>query len=178
MPDTFRIDECRDCGAPIIRAATEDGRPLRVDALPVTGGNLELKIGANGAVIAHRGSMAQTFANSGTALRTAHKATCGGRRNGLPPHQFAVDDRIPPDWAERRWCVCGLPGESGDDRHPVDAPPLGAPAPSRAVVEDAARDRDAAILGERDDVRDLIARDLLDLADRAAAEQRGSDTAS
>lgn len=177
MAEDFRVDECKDCGAPIIRAVAEDGRPIRVDALPVTGGNLALKIGANGAAIAHRGSMAQTFANDGTALRTAHKATCGGRRNGLPPHLFTADARIPPDWANRRWCVCGVPGEPGDDRHPADALPLGAPAPSRAVVEDAARARDAAILGERDDVRDLIARDLLDLAERAAAEQRGSDTA-
>lgn len=171
MADTFPIDECRDCGAPIIRAATTDGRPIRVDALTVPGGNLELKTSANGAVIAHRGSMAQTFANGGTALRTAHKATCGGRRNALPPHQFTVDDRIPPDFHERRWCMCGVPGVAGDDRHPADAPPFGAPPPSQAVLEELAKVRDAAILGERIDPEDA------DLTERVV-EQRGSDTAS
>jgi hypothetical protein len=173
-----RVVECRDCGAPVIPARTPDGRPLRVDAVAAPGGNLALNFSANGGVIADRGSMAQTFANPRNDLHMAHKATCGGRRNSVPPHRFDLDDRIPPDWADRRWCVCGLPGEPGDDRHPVDARPLGAPRPDPSVVEEAGRARDAAILGEREDVRDLIAQDLLDLAERATAEQRGSDTAS
>ena len=173
MADDFRLDECKDCGAPIIRATAEDGRPIRVDALPVTGGNLALKIGANGAVIAHRGSMAQTFANSNAVLRTAHKATCGGRRNGVPPHQFTADGRIPPDHNDRRWCMCGVPGVPGDDRHPTDAPPWGAPPPSQAVIEELAKARDAAILGEREDPNDA---DLLSLARQVSPEQRGSGT--
>lgn len=174
MADSFPIDECRACAAPIIRASTDDGRPIRVDALPVPGGNLALKIGANGAVIAHRGSMAQTFAQPGMPLRTAHKATCGGRRNGVPPHQFTADDRIPPDWAQRRWCMCGVPGVPGDDRHPSDAPAWGAPPPSQAVLEELAKARDAAILGEREDPDNA---DLLSLARQVSPEQRGSDTA-
>lgn len=49
------------------------------------------------------------------------------RRPALPPHAFQPDDAVPPDWAGRRTCVCGKPGEEGDQQHPVGALPLGMP---------------------------------------------------
>lgn len=62
------------------------------------------------------------------------------------PHAFHEDTTIPPDHAGRRWCVCGLPGEQGDARHPDDAPPLTGALPP--TPEDA-RDLDNRRLGER-----------------------------
>lgn len=179
---------CVDCEAPVIGALDADtGEHIPVDAVPSPAGNLALEISANTVPIAHRGLMAHTFAHEGTGLHTAHQATCKTRPPRVPVHAFAVDERVPADWYGRRWCLCGVPGEPGDHRHPVDAPPLRPPtAPD--VIAQAAQQRDAAILGERDHDADLIAlaRRVFqqadppapDLADRVSANLRGRDTAS
>ena len=188
------IVACDDCQAPVIWAVDDDGERIRVDAVPVHDGNVALEIDANSVVIAHRGSMAQTFGQARNDLRMAHKATCGRWPGRLPKHAFALDERIPADYAGRRWCMCGVPGEPGDERHPDGAPPLRAPLPAPEVFEQAGRELDAAILGERDDGGDEDLLSLLrvtarrlelppqDLADRVlnrlASDLRGSDTAS
>ncbi|HEY0643678.1 MAG TPA: hypothetical protein VGD39_09685 [Nocardioides sp.] len=181
------IVPCRVCLAPVIWATDAAiNETLAVDALPVYGGNVALEISANTFPIAHRGTMAHTFAHNRTDLHTAHKATCAGSWPRVQPHAFAVDDRIPADWCGRRWCICGVPGIPGDDRHPEDAPPLRPPT-DQAVVQEAARARDAAILGEREDDADLLAlaRRIFQqvdppdgLADRALSELQRRDTAS
>ncbi|MFY1669518.1 hypothetical protein ACN27G_06120 [Plantactinospora sp. WMMB334] len=84
-------------------------------------------------------------------------------REPVPPHGYAdPGPDEPADHAGRRPCAaCGLMGQPGDGRHPVDGRPLAevraaarAARPARRAVDavwrDAARARDAAILGERD----------------------------
>jgi hypothetical protein len=180
---------CEQCEAPVIWALDrETNETIAVDAVPVYGGNVALEISANTFPIAHIESMAHTFAQNRTDLRMAHKATCAGTPPRYPAHAFALDERVPADWHGRRWCLCGVPGEPGDHRHPADAPPLHLPT-DQAVVEQAASERDAAILGEREQAdEDLlallrVAATRLDpppagLADRVAADLRGRDTAS
>lgn len=49
-------------------------------------------------------------------------------RSRVPPHRFVdapelVDRYVPAarrHSGPRRWCRCGLPGEPGDHRHPLD----------------------------------------------------------
>jgi hypothetical protein len=184
---------CDDCQAPVIWAVDADNpdEQIRVDALPIPDGDVALEISANTPPIAHRGLMAHTFAQDRTGLHKAHKATCKTWPPRVPAHAFARDDRVPADWYGRRWCLCGVPGEPGDQRHPADAPALHPPT-DQAVVEQAALERDAAILGERPDDQDLLTLAArmygevdpppAGMADRAAerlaADQRGRDTAS
>jgi hypothetical protein len=183
---------CGYCEAPVIWALDADtGETIRVDAVPTPDGNVALEISANTFPIAHSGLMAHTFAqsvaHSRTQLHKAHKATCKAQPPRVPPHAFARDDRVPTDWHGRYWCLCGVPGEPGDHRHPDGAPPLRPPT-DQAVLEQAAQARDAAILGERDGDQDLIdlARRIFhqadpppaDLADRVIADLHGRDTAS
>ena len=67
------------------------------------------------------------------------------------PHQHAPDADIPPDHRGNQRCrTCGLMGRQGDGHHP-DAPPLPPARPLTPDMAAAAHDRDAAILGERDD---------------------------
>lgn len=65
------------------------------------------------------------------------------RPSKVPPHRFDEDPNVPPDHGRRRWCRCGLPGEPGDERHPVDADPLHStvmpPVPAAALEQDARR---------------------------------------
>lgn len=183
------IVACTDCEAPVIWALDADdlNEQIRIDAIPVPDGNVALEIDANTVPIAHRGLMAHTFAHDRAGLHTVHKATCKTWPPKVPAHAFARDDRVPPDWHGRHWCLCGVPGQPGDHRHPADAPPL-RPVTDQAVVQQAAQARDAAILGERDDDEDLLAlaRRVFqhvdpppaDLAVQVAAQLRGRDTAS
>lgn len=67
----------------------------------------------------------------------------------IAPHAFERDPTMPVDFDGTRWCRCGLPGEAGDARHPLDAPPLIArvfPPPPPG-----AREIDDRILGEGGD---------------------------
>lgn len=187
------IVACADCLAPVIEAVDQDGELIRIDALPVPGGKVALEIDANKVVLAHLGGMAQTFGQTGNDLRVVHKTTCGTWPPRVPKHQFALDERIAPDYAGRRWCICGVPGVAGDARHPIEASPLRPPT-DQAVIEEAARERDAAILGERADVDDdtllgllqvtatqldLSPRDLADrVVARVTADLRRRNTAS
>lgn len=60
-------------------------------------------------------------------------------------HPFVLDTEVSREWHGRTWCSsCGLPGEPGDERHPLDARPLFPPTPPEA------RALTARILGERD----------------------------
>lgn len=75
------------------------------------------------------------------------------RPTTVEPHDFDPDpDPAMVEWLtpreirqgkpRRRYCrVCKLPGEVGDDRHPL-------PVPDPEIVA-AAREHDAAVLGER-----------------------------
>ena len=62
-------------------------------------------------------------------------------------HAFERDETVAPDFSGRLYCRCGLVGEVGDARHPVDAPPLSSlifpPVPPE--------DRSKEILGESGD---------------------------
>jgi hypothetical protein len=190
MSDQSRpVVPCDDCEAPVIWALDADNleEQIRIDAVPVSGGDVALEISANTVPIAHRGLMAHTFAQDRTGLHKVHKATCKTWPPRVPAHAFAADERVPADWYGRRWCLCGVPGEPGDQRHPVDAPALHLPT-DQAVVEAAAAERDAAILGERPEDKDLLTLAArmyqqvdphpADLADRVVADLRGRDTAS
>jgi hypothetical protein len=67
------------------------------------------------------------------------------------PHQHNPDPDIPADHRGHQRCsTCGLMGRQGDAHHP-NSPPLPVARPLTAEQRAAARDRDAAILGERDD---------------------------
>lgn len=68
------------------------------------------------------------------------------RPSKVPPHRFVEDTTIPPDHTRRSWCRCGLPGEEGDERHPVDADPL--PGTVLPPVPAGAREFDTRRLGE------------------------------
>lgn len=62
------------------------------------------------------------------------------------PHQYDPDATVPADHNGRQWCRwCHLPGESGDERHPVDAASPLPPTPPEARTLDLRR------LGERED---------------------------
>jgi hypothetical protein len=67
-----------------------------------------------------------------------------GRRR---PHEFEEDPELSREYRARRsWCRwCGLPGEPGDDRHPLGAPSVRPPVPAEAIELDRRR------LGERPD---------------------------
>lgn len=69
------------------------------------------------------------------------------------PHQHVADPDVPADHRGNQRCTtCGLMGRQGDSRHP-DAPPLPRARPVPSWVAEAAHDREAAILGEREDDR-------------------------
>jgi len=51
------------------------------------------------------------------ASRTKNEPRGGG-------HAFERDEDAGTDFFGHEFCRCGLPGEVGDARHPVDAPPL------------------------------------------------------
>ncbi|MCT2276337.1 hypothetical protein M3G91_01770 [Micromonospora chalcea] len=84
------------------------------------------------------------------------------RASTVPPHRHDPLPGEPADVLERQVCSgpegCGLLGKPGDVHHPVGGEPLsvarararsGRARPS-AYLQEAARERDAAILGERD----------------------------
>lgn len=69
------------------------------------------------------------------------------RPSRVHPHQFVADPDMPLDHRGRQTCsTCQLVGAQGDAHHP-NAPTPHVPAELVA----AGRDRDAAILGERND---------------------------
>lgn len=75
------------------------------------------------------------------------------RRAGLPRvgiHPFTVDPDTPADgYTGLHVCLtCSKTGRPGDAQHPADAH---IPPPLPPALAAAARARDAAILGERDD---------------------------
>jgi hypothetical protein len=82
-------------------------------------------------------------------------------RSRVPPHHFEPDEQLGAEsyvpqarrcLPRRWWCRrCGLLGEPGDARHPVGALPPPEPDP---VLAQAARQRDQAVLGEREDADD------------------------
>lgn len=76
----------------------------------------------------------------------------GQARSNVLPHQHLADPGVPADHRGRQRCsVCGLMGEPGDAHHPDPA----LPRPSRpfpAGLIEAAQQREAAILGEKDDL--------------------------
>lgn len=82
-----------------------------------------------------------------TAMARTHRLPRAAR-----PHAFVVDELTPADPYTGLACcqVCRKPGRPGDAQHPTtpDAPVL------PAALAAAARDRDAAILGERLGERD------------------------
>lgn len=67
------------------------------------------------------------------------------------PHQHVPDTDFPADHRGRQRCTtCGLMGRQGDGHHP-DAPPLPQARPLSPGLAEAAKARDAAILGEKED---------------------------
>lgn len=67
------------------------------------------------------------------------------------PHQHVPDPDVPADHRGHQRCrTCGLMGAQGDKHHP-DAPPLPPARPLPPGLAQAARDRDNAILGEREE---------------------------
>lgn len=74
------------------------------------------------------------------------------RPSKVHPHQYVADVDEPADHRGFRPCgTCRLVGAQGDAHHP-DAPPLSPARPLPAHLAAAAHDRDAAILGEKDDL--------------------------
>lgn len=68
------------------------------------------------------------------------------RTTRVEPHAFELDDEVSREWTPRTWCRwCCLPGEVGDQRHPVDAPTRYPEQPAEA------REFALRLLGERDD---------------------------
>ncbi|GGK89417.1 hypothetical protein [Mangrovihabitans endophyticus] len=77
--------------------------------------------------------------------------TARPRPDRVRPHPHVADDDVPADHRGRRRCTtCGLMSQAGDPRHPITPLP---PPPPRFDPElvAAAAEREAAILGERDD---------------------------
>ncbi|SNY28909.1 hypothetical protein [Paractinoplanes atraurantiacus] len=78
----------------------------------------------------------------------------GRAESRVAPHLLIADPQIPADyWGRSRCTVCRRLGKAGDADHidpeaPPAAPP---PRPLDPDFAEAARARDAAILGERDD---------------------------
>ena len=67
------------------------------------------------------------------------------------PHRFVVDEHEPRDYRNRAVCrLCRLLGEPGDSRHPLNPPAPPAPRRWTPALVEAAREREAALLGERD----------------------------
>lgn len=67
------------------------------------------------------------------------------------PHQHVADPDVPADHRGHQRCTtCGLMGAPGDPHHPT-APPLPQARPMRPGLVEAAREREAAILGEKED---------------------------
>lgn len=67
------------------------------------------------------------------------------------PHQHVPDPDVPADHRGHHRCTtCGLMGAPGDTHHPAPLP-LGPARPLPPDLAQAAHDRDAAILGERED---------------------------
>jgi hypothetical protein len=67
----------------------------------------------------------------------------------VPVHAFERDEAIPRNFHRDAYCVCGLPGQSGDARHPFGAPPLIEPLFPPLPPE--AKEIDLRILGESGD---------------------------
>lgn len=76
----------------------------------------------------------------------------GSARSNVHPHQHLADPAVPADHRGRQRCsVCGLMGKLGDAHHP-DPAKAPRPRPMSPDLAAAAREREAAILGERDDL--------------------------
>jgi hypothetical protein len=73
--ESYRIEQCRSCNAPVIWAVTNGGKTMPVDAVPVEDGNVELRPGRYG-----RGAVATVLSGpplfAPSPLRKSHFATC------------------------------------------------------------------------------------------------------
>jgi hypothetical protein len=73
-------------------------------------------------------------------------------RSRVKPHQLAADRDFPADHAGRQRCtVCGLMGKTGDPHHPESTITVPRRRIAPALIEAAAQ-REAAILGEKEDL--------------------------
>lgn len=156
-PPEYRVGACRSCAAPVIWAHTASRKRIPVDAAPSAAGVIALsRHQGGGRLLADVIPAADR--DGRVDLRTAHHHTCPDgaawrtkarrpARSRVPRHRFILAaDADAADHRGRRVCAtCQMPGAPGDPRHPTDAPTVPTLPPALA---DAARARDAAVLGE------------------------------
>lgn len=87
--------------------------------------------------------------------RPPQRPTKKAKPSTVPPHDFEEDPSVAGDHRNRRWCRrCGLPGEPGDDRHPLGSLPMPSLLPP---VAPEVREEEARRLGERPEPDDQAA---------------------
>lgn len=114
---------CATCQAPIFLATnTRNAAAMPFDAAPAADGAFVIRQNFGGRLIAEPLTVAQRFGRG--LLYKPHGNNCRRRPPTTAPHAFERDTTVPGDFHGRAWCLCGLPGEAGDDRHPLGALPL------------------------------------------------------
>lgn len=72
----FEVKECRSCSARIIWTVTHRGRKMPVDAEPVEGGNIRLRLEANRVIAEYPGREHPSLLEDDRKRYVSHFATC------------------------------------------------------------------------------------------------------